>query len=69
MLGAWESPQLTAAFFDQFLGPAPVDPAAKLRVGCGLLFLANGFKCGPGPSALGLRVCTTGPSLSAAAGS
>ena len=46
MLGSWKDPELTAALFGQFLGSAPVDPAAKLRAGCGLLFLTNGFKCG-----------------------
>lgn len=46
MLGSWKNPELTAAVFDQFLGTSPVDPEAKLRAGCGLLFLTNGFKCG-----------------------
>lgn len=47
MLGSWRSPLLTAALFDQFLGSAPLDPEAKLRAGCGLLFLTNGFACAP----------------------
>ena len=45
LLGTWRSPHLTAAVLDQFLGDAPLDPAAKLRAGAGLLFLTNGFRC------------------------
>lgn len=51
VVGSWPEPALGRALMAQFLGPRPLDPAAKQLVGQALVFLANGFECAPASAA------------------
>lgn len=44
LLGEFQSPPLTYAVFDLFMGRNAIDPVAKINIGAGALYFANGFK-------------------------
>lgn len=50
VIGSTHSPTVTAALFNMFLGPRPLDPTGRLAVGNGMLWCANGgrFRLGAG---------------------